>query len=124
MSSRWYTSWAHTLIKWTKVQTGMQAIEMLSNGTLDIGILGSTPVTIALSVSSTTCPYCPLPIEVISMVQEQWESAGLIVQSEIQTPEVGRMQASGLPPVSKSHCRCAATIPLYAGLERQNHRHS
>ena len=66
----------------TQIESGMQGVEKLADGALDIGVLGSTPTTIALS------PPRELPVEVISVQCEFWEAEALVVRSTIRSPSV------------------------------------
>ena len=64
----------------SQIASGMQGVEKLADGSLDIGVLGSVPTTCALSSSQ--------PFEVISVQSEFWEAEAMIVRSEIHSPDV------------------------------------
>ena len=77
----------------TQIESGMQGVEKLADGTLDIGVLGSAPTAIALSR-----PH-ELPVEVISVQLENWEADSLVVRSKIRSPQV-----FAIPRVHNTEC--------------------
>ena len=69
-------------VRGTQIESGMQGVERLADGTLDISVLGSTPMTIALR------PPRELPLQIIAVHYEDWEAEALVVRSEIHSPDV------------------------------------
>ena len=84
-------------VQWVKTQSGMVSVGKLEKGELELAVLGSPPTTIALS------PPRSLPLQVISIQEEFWESDGMLVRPEIKNVEDLRGKTIGAPFGSTSH---------------------
>ena len=84
-------------VEWLQIASGMVGVEMIKNGSLDIGSLGSAPTVIGLM------PPHSLDYEVISVQQEPWDTGALIVRPNIHSPEDLHGKTLACPAGSTSH---------------------
>ena len=84
-------------IEWLQTVSGMVGVQMLQNGSLDIGCLGSSPTVIGLM------PPHSLDYEVISVQRESWDTEALIVRPNIRNPQDLHGKTLACPAGSTSH---------------------
>ena len=84
-------------VEWLQIASGMLGLQMIKNGSLDIGCLGSLPTVIGLM------PPHSLDYEVISLQLEVWDSEALIVRPNIHNPQDLHGKTLACPASSTSH---------------------
>ena len=80
-----------------QIENGMQGVDLLQKGDLDIAEIGSPAATIALS------PPRDLRVEIISVLYSDAESDALLVRDKIRTAKDFRGRTIATPPGSTSH---------------------
>ena len=84
-------------VEWVQTASGMVGVDMITNGSLDIGCLGSSPTVIGLM------PPLSLDYEVISVQREPWDTEALIVRPNIRNPQDLHGKTLACPAGSTSH---------------------
>ena len=84
-------------VEWVEIASGMVGVDMITNGSLDIGCLGSSPTVIGL------IPPLSLKYEVISVQLQFGDNEALIVRPNIRNPRDLHGKTLACPAGSTSH---------------------